>query len=55
MNPRIVVFCVTCVAQRLGRGLSEAEARLHKDSFPDHKLTDGEAFPEEIEEKEEVK
>lgn len=33
-------FCNTCVSQNNGRLLSEAEARIHKDNFPDHDVVE---------------
>lgn len=31
-------FCETCINEKNGRGLSEAEARIHRDNYPDHKI-----------------
>lgn len=31
-------FCTNCVHEGRGRALSESEARIHQDNFPDHNV-----------------
>jgi len=38
--PRKLSFCITCIHEQKGVGLSEAEARIHRDNNPDHNLVD---------------
>lgn len=38
--------CDTCTHENKGSVLSEAEARIHKDNYPDHNVSDIDALEE---------
>lgn len=36
MDDNKISFCETCTREGNGMSLSESEARIHKDNYPDH-------------------